>query len=120
MSAIGLAIATVGTACVLYPFVRDVIGMIRHRRPEYGNLLTAIGCALMAVSGIIPPDWPWAAWFAFLAAVNAIIWWRRRRKKRRALAAIGAKALAIRAAMVATMRERAKPRPVLKPQRSRA
>ena len=43
------------------------------------------------------------------------IWWYRRRKRRSALALIGAKAKAIRDRLAQTLKESAKPRPVLRP-----
>jgi hypothetical protein len=53
--------------------------------------------------------------YALSAAIAAVVQWWRRRRKRRALAALGAKGKALIAAMVAAMRERAQPRPVLRP-----
>ena len=45
----------------------------------------------------------------------AFCWWLSRRRRKRAPKAMGAKSRALIAAMVAKVRESAKPRPVLKP-----
>lgn len=70
--------------------------------------------ALFAMDGA----WPGSALFAFLAVLSA--WWwhqerRKRKRHRRGIRALGAKSRALRAKLVATMRERARPRPVLRP-----
>lgn len=60
--------------------------------------------------------WPTVAGTVISAALAAAAWWWRRRKDRRkALAAAGYKALARVAAMAAVLRERARPRPALRP-----
>ena len=64
--------------------------------------------------------WAYALGAAVSTAVGLAIWWWRRRKRRNVLALMGAKGRARIAAMKQAMRERAKPRPVLRPQRSPA
>ncbi len=52
-----------------------------------------------------------AAWLA----IGVLLWWHRRRKRRRALALLGARSRALRAALVRTMRRERKPSRVLRP-----
>lgn len=59
----------------------------------------------------------WFAWGCLLAFIVATIWWLwGSGKRKRASKAIGEKARLIRAALVRTMRERQRRRPVLSPQ----
>jgi len=65
-----------------------------------------------------------SGWGTAVAAVNlvfgAVMWWLSRRRRKRAPRAYGAKSRALLAAVVAKMREAAKPRPVFKPVPGRA
>lgn len=65
---------------------------------------------------LLQPDWAEICGLAVSTVIAvAVWWWRRRKDRRKALAAMGAKARARIAAMRQAMRERARPRPVLKP-----
>jgi len=84
----------------------------RHYSFRLGWFSGGAGGALGYIAG--------RAWVpALLCAANALIaalaWWWRRRKRRRAARLIGARSRALLAAVVARMRETAKPRPVLRP-----
>lgn len=79
----------------------------------------ADGCAaLMGLSGCagfaLMHWWPVAAVYA-VSALSGWDWWRKRRNKGRLKAWASARAEQVKAAMVRTMRETAKPRRVLRP-----
>lgn len=75
----------------------------------------ASGAAGMALSGVTMGIPVFTASGIAGIALAAAIWWWRRRKRKRALRELGGKALARLAAMRSALRERAQPRPVLKP-----
>lgn len=73
-----------------------------------------------AVGGMIGSVLPPAAWLqadcnGASLIIAAVLWWLSRRRKRRAPKLAGAKSKALLAAVVAKMRETAKPRPVFRP-----
>ena len=116
----GDLLSSLGTACVIFPFLRDMAA-IRKGCPRWDDGMAYVaGSGLLAVGNGLSGRWPMCAAAIILTVIHAVLWSRRRRKKRRTLAALGAKSRARIAAMVATLRERAKPRPVLRPQRSPA
>jgi hypothetical protein len=94
--------------CVVY----RLLGLKRYR-----FLLGWEGaCIGGGTDALFRHEWAWAIGAgASLAVAVAVWWWRRRKGRRRAAAALGAKARARIAAMVGAMRERARPRPVLRP-----
>lgn len=108
---IGALLCTVGTACSL----TGLVLMLRNRSSADSWYLA--GDAFLAVGQALNGEWAWAACFAVLGALFAWRIWRRRRDRRRALAAWGAKAKARLAVMLRTLREKAKPGPVLRPGR---
>jgi hypothetical protein len=60
-------------------------------------------------------NWVWAAVAACMVLYSAWKWWRRRKDRMKVLDAIGAKSRARLAALVRSMREHAKRRPVFRP-----
>jgi len=81
----------------------------------WGSWITASAttAAIDAIGGGDPP----ATITAAVSTVFAVImWWLNRRKRKRAPRTYGAKSRALIAAVIAKMRETAKPRPVLRPQ----
>ena len=96
----------------------------RAGRRELSNWLEIAGMILYASMGLLnvaEGRWLWAAGYGAVLAWWIWSFWRRqKRKRKRTLAALGAKAKARIAAMKRAMRERARPRPVLRPQRSPA
>jgi hypothetical protein len=103
-----------GTAIIWAPVLFNIAAVIVHREPVSTLGFYITGAAVELAGCILERDWPWAGFFAVMLAGLAAGLWRRRRK-RRALAALGAKGKARIAAMVAKMRDRATPRPVLRP-----
>ena len=75
-------------------------------------------CAIGGIIGAVLPPATWdAAWASGGSLVIAVIlWWLSRRRRRRSPKLAGAKSRALLAAVVRTMRERSRPRPVLRPQ----
>lgn len=78
--------------------------------------------AISAVNGILIASLVWdpaqlAGSSASLVIAALVWWWRRRKDRYRSLARWGARELARLRSMVATLRERSKPRPVLRPGR---
>jgi membrane protein implicated in regulation of membrane protease activity len=70
-----------------------------------------------AVGSTIPPSaWVQVASNGVSLIIAAIMWWLSRRRRKRAPKLAGAKTKALLAAVVRTMRERSKPRPVFRPQ----
>jgi len=71
------------------------------------------GCVLWICAGVAWRNWILVAIGVLTAANETRRWWRRRRK--RAPRSYGAKSRALLAAITRTMRERSRPRPVLRP-----
>ena len=107
------------------PSLAVICAIMRHamRRPPSATDfwenwgIGAGGCIIGAVMSWDLLDLAVAGGQAVLAV---IMWWLSRRRKRRAPKVAGARARAIIAAMARTMRERSRPRPVLRPQRQGA
>ena len=113
-------LTNMGAALVIVPFVRDLIA-VRNGWPRWdARAASVVGLTLLAVATALRGEWALCAASAALAIFEAAQWWKRRRRKRRTLAALGAKGKARIAAMVTALRERARPRPVLRPQRGAA
>ena len=74
-----------------------------------------LNAAFLTVAGLATGLWLPAAGSAASAAIGAWLWWRRRKRRDRAAGVIGAKSRALRDAIVAKLREVARPRPVLRP-----
>jgi hypothetical protein len=109
-------------------FILVMLSFIAVARPRILRIgrtaAAALGlaaCVVFLVAYLLPPDWPFeAAWLAITAFRVFIFWWRRRKGRRRARVLWGQKGLARLRSMLAAQRERARPRPVLKPHRSPA
>lgn len=98
-----------------WPPVYTLLAAPVLRYPAYRCLAAAGGGVVIAA--IFTLSWAYAAGGAAWIGVAVVVWWQGRRKdRRRALKAAGARALARIAAMKKTMREKAKPRPVFRPQ----
>jgi hypothetical protein len=114
---------SLGFILVILSFIGTVAG---QRLLRLGRTLTdalgLFGCVAFLVANLLPPDWPFeATWLALAVSRIFIIFWRRRPKSRRGTRALwGQKGLVRLRSMLGTLRARAKPRPVLKPQRSPA
>jgi hypothetical protein len=109
-----------GLVLVWLPVVQYIAARLAGRPGRaHGIGLKVAGSLLMTAGNALQQDWPWVAAFGAWTVFWLIVWWRRR-KRRNVLALMGNKARARIAAMRQAMRERAKPRPVLKPQRSPA
>lgn len=105
----------------LLPFAAGWVVLIRMGRVFRGGIPAPVAglwgvanTVLIAADVLLGQRW-WAVVATVSAVVCLLTWWRRR-KRRRALAAIGAKSRALRAALVRRMRKAATPRPVLRPQ----
>jgi hypothetical protein len=68
--------------------------------------------SLGGVTWAIQGQWPWAVLDAANAGVAIVLWWLSRRRRKRAPRAYGEKSAALVAALVAKVREAARPRPV--------
>jgi O-antigen/teichoic acid export membrane protein len=77
--------------------------------------LLVVGYTLSAIWSAASGDVAGAVFGSFLAALFAWLWWRNRRRRDRAPRSIGDKTRRIIAALVAKVREAAKPRPALRP-----
>lgn len=92
------------------------VSRLTGNRPSAGRV-----CALWCFSGVVLAviDLAIPLWTASIAglasAILAVLWWWWRRKRRRLLSLLTGKYRYIRDAMVRTMRERARHRPVLRP-----
>lgn len=75
----------------------------------------AIGNGLYAIQGALQGNWVWSAIYAAIAIFCALAWNGRRRNRKRQGKKLGAKSRALLASLVRSMRERAQPRPVLRP-----
>lgn len=84
------------------------------RMTFYGGWVSI--AAVVMFCALFAGQWLWAGVAAADALIAAILWWLSRRRKRRAPKLAGAKSKAILAAVVRTMRERSRPRPVFRPQ----
>jgi hypothetical protein len=82
-------------------------------RGPLGVLLCAAGNLALGVSELLARAWIPASFSLAVAAWCGWNWWRRNRK--RSPRALGAKAQARLAALVKTLRESLRPRPVLRP-----
>ena len=71
--------------------------------------------AVVVICALFAGLWLWAGVATANGAVAVFLWWLSRRKRKRAPKLAGAKSKAILAALVKTMRESLKPRPVLRP-----
>lgn len=87
---------------------------VRSGRPSafFGSWIG--GSAGLAFGGLVAGDWITALGGAVTLIVAVIAWWLNRRKRKRSLRAIGGKARALLAKVVAKAREAGKPR-VLRP-----
>lgn len=92
---------------------RNVFRYLRWRYDFYLGWGSSGLCA--AISYAISHLWLPAAGSGLNVAAAAICWWWSRRNRKRSAGLIGAKSRALVAAMVARMRETARPRRVLKP-----
>lgn len=79
------------------------------------ELFLALGNGLFAVQAALERQWAGCAISGAVALLCALLWRRNRRKGKKAPRAYGAKSRALIAAMVARLRETARPRRVLKP-----
>ena len=110
------ALRYAGVIMICAPTVMNAVRFLTHRVERAGGtFVTICGCVVMAVANAIGGEWGWTALFAAYAVILAGLWWWHRRKRRHVPKLIGEKARAIRASLVKTMRERAKPRHVLRP-----
>jgi hypothetical protein len=73
------------------------------------------GCALEAIVNVLDRQYLAAVTAAASLIIAAVLWWLSRRRRKRAPKLAGAKSRALLAAVVRTMRERSKPRPVFRP-----
>jgi hypothetical protein len=112
-------LAGVAIDVVLPPLWATGMTLIMTRRHVWSSLrlpmywgTVSVGCLIGAVS---ERNWPAAIVSAAQILVVAAIWWNRRRKRKGSPLALGAKGRALRARLVQTLRERARPRPVLRP-----
>lgn len=78
-------------------------------------MISALGGA---IGGAVTGEWPGASGAAASAVLAVVLWWLSRRRRRRARGAAGAKAQALRDAMVRTLRDRRVARPALAPGRA--
>lgn len=104
---IGLALVFGGLGCVLGSLV------------WYGwpvTIASLIGDALMTLGWAVQGYWASAAIMTVAGILALMGWWQRRKRRKRAPRAFGYKSRALIAAIVATLRERSQPRPVLRPQ----
>lgn len=97
-----------------------VLGWVIWR--AYGRVTSFYWSWMMCATGgvigaVTPPPVCVASAVASGASLilAAVLWWLSRRRKRRVPKLAGAKSRVLLAAVVRTMRERARPRPVLRP-----
>ncbi len=75
--------------------------------------------ALVGLTGmVVRHEWAWAVVAAGNALLAIYLWRRRGRRRKRAPRAYGAKSRALVTTLIRRARERARPRPVLRPQPS--
>jgi hypothetical protein len=75
-----------------------------------------IANAGLFIAGLITGHTAWAGFNGGAAVTGAWLWWNRRRKRpRRSPSMLSVKYRHVRDAMVRTMRERSRPRPVFRP-----
>ena len=82
----------------------------------WGGCSDIIGGTLGFIGGARPGMLPYVLAGTAHAVLGAVMWWLNRRRRKRAPRTYGAKSRALIAAVVAKMRETAKPRPVFRPQ----
>lgn len=123
----GLAIegCIVGAQMVVEVTVRIMLAA-RHRPVTRGGRWRYAAPPVLAgnvgaIIGALQIGQPWRV-LVYGAAIVAVaaIWWWRRRKRRKAAQRLGAKAKALRATLVRTMRERTAAPRVLRPVRESA
>lgn len=81
-----------------------------------GDLLAGLGEVIWAGADVVAGAWAEAIFSAAVGVWLLWHWWRGRRRRDRAPKLAGYKARAAIAALVAKVRESARPRPVLRPQ----
>jgi len=91
-------------------------------RPMFGYLwygIWMVADVAVAATSLAKHDMASFLILAACAVINGIMWWnfRKRRKKKKAAALAGAKSRARIEKLVRKVREKAQPRPVLKPRR---
>jgi hypothetical protein len=103
-------------ALITPPVMSWCAGRVSRRGTGFINLWLA-GCCGGALAVALVHGWAFVSGGAVSAAVAILVWWwrRHRDKFRRLAGAIGEKARQRRAALVRTMRQRSRPRPVLRP-----
>lgn len=111
----GIATAALGPPALaaLVPLI-FLAGRVRPRAADYFRQWISCGVGMIVAECVNGTP---AKLIAAVAStlVAAICWWLSRRKRKRSAKLIGAKSRALLAAVVARMRETAKPRPVFKP-----
>lgn len=108
LALLGTASALAGAALLITFRHSRIIGWM-------GATLGVCGLAGMDVAAVLRHNWFLTAYYTAWLLYLAWFWWRKRRNHRRAPRAYGTKSRARLAALVATLRERARPRPVLRP-----
>jgi integral membrane sensor domain MASE1 len=104
---IGMALVVAGMVCWFGSIVR------------YGwplTLASVAGDALVALGWAVQGDWIPTAVMTVVTIIALAGWWWLRKRRKRAPRELGAKSRARIAALVATLRENLRPRPVLRPQ----
>jgi hypothetical protein len=92
------------------------------KQPMFGYLwygIWTVADVIVAAVALAQHNMAQTLLLAACAVINGIMWWqfRKRRKRKKAAALAGAKSRARIEALVRKVREKAKPRRVLKPQR---
>lgn len=92
-------------------------GLLPGRRPRFAKLAQDWlgGAAGGAIYGLLTHGIAYTAGCALSALAAVAYWWWKRRRRDRAPRLLGEKSRALIAALVAKVRESARPRPVLRP-----
>ena len=96
------------------PLVACVLCRFRWQGRFYFTWCTSATGGMIG-SALPPAAWTISAGDGVSLVLAAVLWWLSRRRRRRAPKLAGAKSKALLAAVVAKMRETAKPRPVFRP-----
>jgi integral membrane sensor domain MASE1 len=102
----GMALVAVGMMCWFGSLVRCGWPL---------TIVSVTGDALVTLGWAVQGDWISAAMMAVVTVLALIGWWWLRKRRKRAPRAFGYKGRALLAALVASLRESLRPRPVLRP-----
>jgi hypothetical protein len=106
-TSIGMALIIIGVGCWFGSLARCGWPL---------TVVSVTGDALVTLGWAVQGDWISTGLMAVITVLALFGWWWRRRRRKAVPRELGAKSRARIAALVASLREGLRPRPVLKPQ----